>query len=243
MKISFGEKTKKKLLLFASLTIAILALIVLFFFLFKKPAGEQIGKLINATESSKKTIGKSQPKPPELSLKNIFATKSASLADLDQSKLVTLIATGDVIPARGANYPAVKSGNFHYNWEKTADFLKTGDITLINLEAPLIKSCPLISEGFTFCGDSRHIQGLNFAGVDVASLANNHIGNFGPEGIAETEKLLTDNGVEYSGFDHLGIKEVKGVKFGFLSFNGIGTTIDREGMATKSKLPGPKSMC
>src|SRR4030065_970385 len=129
------------------------------------------------------------PPIPKVTLKSIF-TKQNNVEELDSRKVIRLIATGDVIPARGANWPAVTSGDFTYNWKKTADLLKKGDVTLINLETPLTKGCPLQTEGFTFCGDARHIQGLVFAGVDVASLANNHIGNYGQVGIDETISLL-----------------------------------------------------
>ena len=108
----------------------------------------------------------------------------------------------------------------------TAAFLKRGDVTLINLEAPLTKSCLLQTEGFSFCGASRHVEGIKFAGVDSVSLSNNHIGNFGQSGIDETISLLEDNKIGWSGFSHLDVQEIKGVKFGFLAYNGIGRNLD-----------------
>jgi len=181
-----------------------------------------------------KPAAKVPPPIPKVSLESIF-TKPNALSALDQKNLVTLIGTGDVIPARGANWPATKSGDFSYNWKQTADFLKKADITLINLEAPLRKGCPLMTEGFTFCGDARHIQGILFAGVDSVSLANNHIGNFGQAGIDETINLLETNKIGWSGSGHLDIQERKGIKFGFLAYNGVGATFDREGIATEIK--------
>lgn len=189
--------------------------------------------LTPTASTSSKLIPKQEPVVPKLSLESIFATESADLTGLSEGKILKLIATGDVIPARGANWPGVKSGNFKINWEKTADYLKSGDLTLINLETSLFAGCPLQTSGFSFCGDARQIEGIVWSGVDVASLANNHIGNYGSAGINKTIKLLTDNAVEYSGFDHLGIKEVKGVKFGFLAYNGVGTSFNRSAVATE----------
>ena len=179
------------------------------------------------------------PPIPKVTLESIF-TKQNNVEELDSRKLIRLIATGDVIPARGANWPAVTSGDFTYNWKKTAAFLKKGDVTLINLETPLTKVCPLQTEGFTFCGDSRQVQGLTYAGVDVASLANNHIGNYGQGGIDETIAILESNKLGWSGFGHLDIQEVRSVKFGFLAFNGIGTLVDREGLESEIKAARPK---
>ena len=174
------------------------------------------------------------PPIPKVTLESIF-TKQNNVKELDPRKVIRLVATGDGIPARGANWPAVTSGNFTYNWKKTADFLKKGGITLINLETPLTKGCPLQTEGFTFCGDARHIQGLVFAGVDVASLANNHIGNYGQGGIDETIDLLETNKIGWSGFSHFEMLKVKETAFGFLAYNGIGTAFDREAIANEIK--------
>ena len=171
---------------------------------------------------------------PALSIESIFDNK-IDINNLGESKVIRLIATGDVIPARGANWPAVTSGDFTYNWKKTADFLKSGDLTLIDLEAPLMKGCPLQTQGFTFCGDARHVKGILFAGVDSVSIANNHIGNYAAAGIDETTLILEKNKVGWSGFGHLDIKNVKGVKFGFLAYNGIGRELELESIKTEIK--------
>jgi len=164
---------------------------------------------------------------PTVSLESIFE-KANDLTKIPKDKKITLLATGDVILARGVNWAVVSKNDFTYPFLQTGDFLKQGDITLINLEAPLISNCPLIRSGFTFCGDNRHIQGLNYAGIDVANLANNHIGNFGSSGITQTKDLLSKSLILWSGFGNLAIKEVKGVKFGFLGYNGVGTPIKRD---------------
>lgn len=226
VKIFSGKSKKTLLIVLVGILLAGAA-----FFLFKKPAGEVNTKKLTASNSAQ--VQKKEPVLPKLSLESIFASKSASLAELDQNKIVKLVATGDVITARGANWPAVKSGNYHINWEKTADFLRTGDITLINLETPLFKDCALQSTGTTFCGKDRHVEGIAWAGVDVASLANNHIDDYGPAGIEATQKLLSGKGILWSGFGHLATKEVKGMKFGFLSYNALVPAFPRTAVAAE----------
>lgn len=215
----------KKLFIISLIVTSLIGVVVLVIFFSESKTQKPSQKLAS---NSNRPAAKQEVKISKISLATIFGEKPTDLSELDQTKLVTLIATGDVIPARGANWPAVKSGNFHYNWEKTADYLKSGDITLINLEAPLMKNCPLTTSGFTFCGHARHVEGLLFAGVDVANITNNHIGNYGASGIAETKQILEKNNIGWSGFSRLEIKEIKGVKFGFLGYNGIGTKINRE---------------
>lgn len=184
---------------------------------------------------TKTEIQKEKVVIPSVSLDSIFSDKEVDLSKLDQTKIVRLITTGDVIPARGANWPAVQKNNFKYNWEKTANYLKSGNITLINLETPLMQGCKLSTSGFSFCGNSRQVEGMVFAGVDIANIANNHIGNYGSSGISETKKLLTKNQILWSGFSNLAIKEVDGKKFGFLGYNGIGVKIDQKEVRTEIK--------
>lgn len=184
---------------------------------------------------TKEAPKKLPPVIPQITVASIF-DKPNDLSKLDEGKLITLVATGDVIPARGANWPAVTRNDFKYNWRKTYTYLKDADITLINLEAPLMKSCPLISTGFTFCGKDRHIEGILFAGVDTVSIANNHIDNFALVGRQETIALLEKNKVGWSGFGHLDIQEIKGTKFGFLSYSGIEVPpLDRKVLAAEIK--------
>ena len=214
------EKMKKKILI---VILLIIAGIILFYFIQPKsieaPTTQENEGQTKAIEDQK------EPEIPTLSIESIFDHK-INTEGLDQSKIVRLIATGDVIPARGANWPAVTSGDFTYNWKKTAGFLKKGDITLINLETPLTKGCPLQTEGFTFCGNARHIEGIKFAGVDSVSIANNHIDNYGIIGRNETISILEKNKIGWSGFNNLDIQKVNGISFGFLSYNAVGNKLD-----------------
>lgn len=129
------------------------------------------------------------------SLDQIFKTNHDWIATLSAEKKFTLIATGDVGMGRSVNTRTLKHGDWKWPWLKTADFIKQADLTLINLEAPLIKDCPARDDGMIFCADARHIEGLRFAGIDIASTANNHYGNHGLEGIKESNDLLILNDI------------------------------------------------
>lgn len=134
---------------------------------------------------------------------------------------VTIIATGDVMLGRAVNQKSVRLNNFAWPFEKTADLLKSADITLINLEGPIINNCTPTNVGMIFCADAKSIDGLKSAGIDIANLANNHIGNHGEKGLGETKKLLENKGILFSGIGQIAFKEVKGVKFAFLGYNDI----------------------
>jgi poly-gamma-glutamate synthesis protein (capsule biosynthesis protein) len=155
-----------------------------------------------------------------ITLESIFSSDRLWINQLPQEEIVTIITTGDVIPARSVNFKMNQYNDFSYPFEKTAALLKTADITLINLEAPLVKDCPLTNEGMIFCGNQKFVKGLLFAGVDVANLANNHISNWGSDGIQQTTALLQENKILFSGVvSDVTIQEVKGLKVGFLGWN------------------------
>lgn len=157
----------------------------------------------------------------DLSINSIFSSDHSWVKNLDQSKTVTLVATGDIIPARAVNLTAVNKNNFTWAFNNIAETLKSADITFINLETPLIKNCKTTNEGMVFCGDIRHLQGLLLSGVNVASLANNHAGNYGESGIKETVELLNKNGISTTGVDSPLYKEVKGIRFAFLGYDDV----------------------
>lgn len=156
------------------------------------------------------------------SMDQIFAEAHSWVNTLPSDRKRILIATGDVIPARVVNIQATKYRNFKWPFEKTADILKDADITFINLETPLIKNCPLVNDGMKFCGDERNIEGLVFAGIDIASLANNHAGNYGLDAVNYTTNSLNNKGILVTGLNGPVYKDVRGLKFAFLGYNDIG---------------------
>lgn len=139
--------------------------------------------------------------------------------------VITLIATGDVIPARSVNYQASIRKDFTWPYKNVAGVLNDGDITFVNLETPLIKDCPITQEGMKFCGNKRNVEGLGFAGVDIVSLANNHSGNYGKLGIEETVNELNKVNIKVTGIKGPEFVLIKGVKFAFLGYNDIEKTL------------------
>ena len=154
-------------------------------------------------------------------LNQIFSDDHDWTATLSAQKLRTMIATGDVIPARSVNFRTIQAGDWRWPFLKTASVLKSAEIAFINLETPLIDNCPVTNQGMIFCGQSRHLEGLKYAGVDVVNLANNHSGNYGPEGIASTKELLTETNMLAVGLQNPAYKTVNNIRFAFLGYNHI----------------------
>jgi poly-gamma-glutamate synthesis protein (capsule biosynthesis protein) len=153
----------------------------------------------------------------------------------------TLIATGDVIPARYTDVTIRDHGDdFLYPVAVTKNLTSSANLTVINLEAPLIDSCPYHDSGFKFCGRPGFVAALQAAGVDIVTLENNHIGNYGRAGIDETVRYLDAAGIPWTDRDSPAMIEVRGLKFGFLAFNGVGEAIDRQAMSDEIKVLRPR---
>lgn len=163
-----------------------------------------------------------------LSLEKIFQEDHSWVKLYPEEKLRKIIVTGDVLLARSVNVKTTETKNFKWPFAKTADVLREADITYINLETPLTKDCAPTHQGMIFCGDPRNIDGLIFAGVDVANIANNHIYDQGDEGAVETQGLLSDSKIIPVGLSGLAVKEVDDVKFGFLGYTDLSNYNERE---------------
>jgi poly-gamma-glutamate synthesis protein (capsule biosynthesis protein) len=108
--------------------------------------------------------------------------------------------TGDVMLGRNVNDRWI-DGPTAGVWGGTLDRLQTLDGTIVNLE------CTVASGGqrrpgrtYYFRADPEWaIPALEEAGVAVASLANNHLLDFGPAALAETREHLADAGIAHPG--------------------------------------------
>lgn len=139
--------------------------------------------------------------------------------DSKSDNIRSIIATGDVLLARSVNARTVGRKDFTWPFHKTYQILRDADITLINLETPLVEPCPVRTDGMVFCGDRANIAGLEFAGVDVVNIANNHIGNYGEEGVRQTIESIQTVGMQTSGTPHVSVADIRGLKFAFIGFS------------------------
>lgn len=135
------------------------------------------------------------------------------------NNLVTITIGGDVMLGRSVMAKALDVDDFNYPFLKIADVTKNTDVTFVNMENAIVENCPKVyADTFKFCGLPEMLEGLNFAGIDVVTLANNHSSNYGESGLEETKTHLENYGIDYVGLDNLVIKEIKDIKFGFLGF-------------------------
>lgn len=111
---------------------------------------------------------------------------------------ITLAFTGDVMFGRTVNsHLLATTTDDPYPFTHTADFLRTFDLTIGNLECvvsrlgnPVDKPRPFILRG-----DPRAYKRLVHAGFDVVSVANNHSGDYGKEAFVDEIMTLPRHGI------------------------------------------------
>ncbi|HEX7472472.1 MAG TPA: CapA family protein [Candidatus Limnocylindrales bacterium] len=77
--------------------------------------------------------------------------------------------------------------------------LTAADIAVANFENPAPNTPHYHTQGTVFSADPRLISGLSDAGIDIVSIANNHIGDAGKAGILQTIANLDKNGIKHAG--------------------------------------------
>lgn len=178
---------------------------------------------------------------PEITLDAIFNGRNLDELQLDPKRVRTIMATGDIIPGRRVD-AAIRERNNDYLYpiQATKDILRNADLTVINLESPLIEACPDSYPRFTFCGQAGFVDALVEAEIDVATLENNHIGDYGRAGIEETIRRLEDAGIAWASRSTPAIKEIRGLTFGFLAYNSVIEPLDRDLMEREIRALRPR---
>lgn len=165
---------------------------------------------LSKSTSTLRSETKATPALPSKQIREYFVKKNED---------ATIFLTGDIMLGRSVMKTSLAKNDLNYPFEKVASILKSSNIVFGNLENAIITNCPMSDTGLKFCTDPKMIQGMTDAGINIVNLANNHSGNYGQDGISQTEKYLNDAGINYVGRGNLIIKDIDGNKFGFLGFN------------------------
>jgi len=122
-------------------------------------------------------------------------------SDLPPPPELALVAGGDImLSTNRASGIAMAKYGYAYPFEGIKEKLAAGDLTFANLESPIsTKGKKLAGKGITFRSDPTVIEGLKYAGIDVVSLANNHILDYDDAALLETLNLLDEAGIKRVG--------------------------------------------
>jgi poly-gamma-glutamate synthesis protein (capsule biosynthesis protein) len=122
-----------------------------------------------------------------------------SLPAAAESAGIVLVAAGDLLLGGSAEATVNKHG-FDYPFLGISDILHTADIAMANLEAPLTRQTkPVADKQYTFKVDPEAAAAIQRSGLTLLTLANNHMGDFGPLGVTDTIAALRSCGLRYTG--------------------------------------------
>ena len=148
----------------------------------------------------------------------------------DGSVLLTITAVGDVTIGRNVQSSSTifakelkrQDDDINFIFRNVKDIFAQDDITIVNFEGVLAEDYSIPSKkrnnSFLFLAPTAYAQALPDNGVEIATIENNHIDDFGDDGRASTQQALADVGVTWSDEYHMAEYETQGVKVAVLSY-------------------------
>jgi poly-gamma-glutamate capsule biosynthesis protein CapA/YwtB (metallophosphatase superfamily) len=136
-----------------------------------------------------------------------------------------LVFGGDVMMSRYVGSLAAAKQDPAWPLRDVASLFSGADLAFVNLEAPFSDHGPPSKNGMIFKAAPNMIAGLELAGIDVVSTANNHARDCGSYGVEFTLDWLAKHGIRAVGTGANGdavhegvVVERHGVRFGFLAY-------------------------
>ena len=112
-----------------------------------------------------------------------------------------------------------QGGDYSYFFRDVYPVFASDDLTVVNLECAFTESNSRV-EGKTFCfkGDPLYRNMLTEGSIEVVSLGNNHARDYGDAGFNDTVDALREAGVGFAVNGISCVREVNGIRVGFLSY-------------------------
>lgn len=162
----------------------------------------------------------------ELKLK-VDSKNKIITSNYNRDSLTTFFAGGEIITGRGVDIMWLKrsNNNFTFLFDRIKNDMINADLSVALLEHSYLGNPEPCSTCTAFLGDEALIPQLKEVGIDILSLAGNHIGDVaGEKGQIRTQELLDQNGIKYFGAganineaSKAEIVEVNGKKYSFLA--------------------------
>ncbi|MBU5614631.1 CapA family protein [Geomonas azotofigens] len=139
--------------------------------------------------------------------------------------MVEIVIGGDVCPIN-RNARMFRNGDASGLFNDLLPEFQRSDLCVVNLECPLIEGgAPVTKVGPALRGEPQGITALSRAQIGLVNLANNHILDFGAQGVLSTVSACASAGVAVVGAGEDGreagrpfIREIKGIRVGLLAY-------------------------
>jgi len=158
-------------------------------------------------------------------------------------KTTTITVGGTVVLSRGIGNIIDLTNNINYPWQEIAPVLKKSYLAIVNFKSPVIYNFCKPTNKLLLYGKAPYAQGLAYSDIDIVSLAGNHIGDAGVQGIYDTQKVLDILKIAHTGVGPTPeaaltpiIKKIHGVRIGFVAVNSVGKDQYAESLHPEKKI-------
>ncbi len=136
-----------------------------------------------------------------------------------------LIAAGDLMVGSWVKEEIRRNG-YDYPFRQIQPLLKEADLVFANLEAPFGTRGTPVEKTYTFLVDTALVGVLKAGRVNLVSIANNHILDYGEEALQETMQLLKRQGIAFGGAGRnltearrAALLQIKGTKIALVAYS------------------------
>lgn len=156
---------------------------------------------------------------------------------------IKILITGDFAPRLRVT-EAILHGDYESIFGEIKPLIQKVDYSITNLEAPLIDNgIPIAKTGPNLKAPCKSIEALKYAGFNMVTLANNHIMDYGKDGLSSTIDLCRKNNIEYVG---AGMNARQAQEIRYISLKGKSIACiniaENEWSTTTSERPGANAL-
>ena len=188
---------------------------------------------------------------------NATATPATAAPSADDEVLLSFV--GDCSIGDSEQY-ATYASSYHtcidkngYAWpfSLVKEHLAADDLTIANLEVVFTERYAHSDKLYNMVGAPDHVNVLTEGSVEMVNTVNNHCMDFHRDGYQDTLETLSAAGVEYfgtiypwqdNGYDDLMVKEIDGIRFGFMGFS-YPSDSDQKRIANRIKILKEENDC
>ncbi len=154
----------------------------------------------------------------------LFLFQSLIGKETHEDSSIVLYFTGDV--TLSDYFEKYVDNNIDHAFKKLHWF-SDADISMVNLENPLTAGGSPVPKMFNFRARPDYVDILTYGGVDIVTIANNHIYDYGQEGLFDTLEKLSDKNIKFIGAGrninearHPVIFYIKGLRIAYFAYYG-----------------------
>ncbi|NMB06830.1 MAG: CapA family protein [Tissierellia bacterium] len=145
-----------------------------------------------------------------------------------EENTITISLAGDVMMDGSVRQQINKYG-YDYPWEKVKDYFMESDLSIVNLETSITtRGNKWPNKQFNFKSNPKNLDSMKSAGIDMVTLANNHVLDYSNQGFLDTIDHLKKKEIPYVGGGKNKKEALEGViidkkdvKIGVLAFSRV----------------------